>query len=45
VFVLVKYARSKLGIPLAQLECQSNDEPTRQAVSDWHYWVARGYEY
>jgi hypothetical protein len=45
VFVFVKYARSKLGVPLSQLECQTNDEPARQAISDWHYWVARGYEY
>ena len=45
VFVLVKYGRSKLVVPLAQLECQSTDEQTRRAVADWHYWVARGYVY
>ena len=45
VFVLVKHAKSKLAVPLGQLECHSEDEPTCQAVADWHYWLARGYEY
>jgi Calcium binding len=45
VLVLVKYGRSKLAVPLAQIECKSPDEETCQAVADWHYWVARGYEY
>jgi len=45
VFVLIEYGNSKLGVPLAQLECKSNDEQTGQAIADWHYWVARGYAY
>ncbi len=45
IFVLVKRGRSKLAVPLAQLDCHAPDEDTREAVSDWHYWVARGYEY
>jgi hypothetical protein len=27
-----------------QVEAVATDEETRQAVEDWHYWVARGYE-
>ena len=48
VLVFVRYGRtkkSKLAVPLAQLECLSTNVMTRQAVEDWHYWVARGYEY
>ncbi|MDR1968365.1 MAG: calcium-binding protein [Burkholderiaceae bacterium] len=48
IHVLVKYGKQsklKLAVPLAQLECLSGNEKTRQAVEDWHYWVARGYEY
>ena len=45
IFVLVKYGRTKLAVPLAQLDCLSCDPETCEAVADWHYWVARGYEY
>jgi hypothetical protein len=45
IFVLVERGRSRLAVPLAQLECKVADEQTRQAVADWHYWLARGYEY
>jgi hypothetical protein len=37
VFVLVKFGKSKLAVPLAQLECVIADEGTRQAIADWHY--------
>jgi Calcium binding len=29
---------------LSQLEGMAVDDETRQAIEDWHYWVARGYE-
>ena len=45
VFVLVKYAKSELAVPLEQLACHGLDEQAGQAVADWHYWVARGYDY
>ena len=45
VYVFVKYGRSKLAVPLGQLDCHTSDENTSQAVADWHYWQARGYEY
>ncbi len=45
VFVYTKHGRSKLAIPLGQLECLSTDGPTCQAVADWNYWLARGYAY
>ena len=45
VLVLVKFGKSKLAVPLSQIDCKADDEETCQAVADWHYWVARGYEY
>jgi hypothetical protein len=45
IFVVVKHGKSKLSVPLAQIECVTADEDTLQAVADWHYWVARGYQY
>jgi hypothetical protein len=45
MFVLVSYFGDHLAVPLAQLESKSKDPETREAVGDWHYWVARGYEF
>jgi hypothetical protein len=45
IFVVVKHGKSKLSVPLAQIECITADGDTLQAVADWHYWVARGYQY
>jgi hypothetical protein len=46
-FVVMRWNRPEgLAVPLAQLRpIAATDEPTRQAVADWHYWVSRGYEY
>lgn len=45
IFVLIAREESELAVPLDQLECQSPDEATCQAVADWHYWLPRGYGY
>lgn len=45
IHVLIKQGDLQLIVPLGQLECQSANEETCQAVADWHYWQARGYEY
>jgi len=45
ILVRLKLGKTKLSVPLAQLECHAIDEQTCEAVADWHYWVARGYEY
>ena len=36
--------RRTLAVPLAQLAGIAVDEETHQAIEDWRYWVARGYE-
>jgi hypothetical protein len=43
MFVLIRWDRRALAVPLAQLEGVAVDEPTRQAIEDWQYWVAQGY--
>jgi hypothetical protein len=44
MFVLIRWERRGLAVPLAQLEGVAVDEQTRQVIQDWHYWVAQGYE-
>ena len=45
MLVRVKFAGRKLGVPLSQLEVLETTRETRQAVEDWRYWVAMGYEF
>ncbi len=45
MFVLMRWERDGLAVPLAQLEVLDADEETRQAVDDWLYWVDRGHEF
>jgi hypothetical protein len=45
MFVMMRWEREGLGVPLSQLEVVHADEQTRQAVEDWHYWVERGYQF
>jgi hypothetical protein len=44
MFVLIRWERRGLGVPLAQLEGVAVDQQTRQVIEDWQYWVAQGYE-
>ena len=44
MFVLTRWERGSLAVPLSQLEGVAVDEHTRQAIEDWQYWVARGNE-
>ena len=45
MFVLTRWERGSLAVPLSQLEGMAVDDETRQAIEDWQYWVARGYEW
>ena len=46
VFVTVRWEKEGLAVPLSQLKpLRSTDEPTKQAVEDWHYWVRMGYRF
>jgi Calcium binding len=44
MFVLIRWERRGLAVPLAQPEGVAADDQTRQVIEDWHYWVAQGYE-
>ena len=45
MFVGVAWEGRTLTVPLSQLAIIKADKATTQAVEDWHYWVARGYEF
>ena len=44
MFVLIRWNRRQLAVPLMQLEGIQVDEETQQAIEDLHYWVDQGYE-
>lgn len=44
MFVLTPWDRDTLAVPLSQLEVIHGDDKTQQAVEDWHYWTAQGYQ-
>jgi len=45
MFVEIHWDRRTLAIPLSQIEPIETDDKTQEAIEDWHYWVARGYEF
>jgi len=45
MFVAVRCEGRKLAVPLVQLKPGAKaDKDTRQALADWHYWLAQGYK-
>lgn len=45
MFVVMRWERDGLAVPLAQLKPVAADEQTIQAVEDWHYWVEQDYTF
>ncbi len=45
MFVMIRWERPGLAVPLSQLKAVAADESTSQAVEDWQYWVKHGYEF
>lgn len=45
MFVRVVWEKRKLAVPLSQLEALDVDDQTREAIGDWQYWVAQGYQF
>ena len=43
MFVEIEWSSRTFGVPLSQLKGIEVDENTEEAISDWHYWVERGY--
>ena len=45
MFVGMRWERRPLAVPLSQLRpIAATDKQTKEAVADWQYWVAQGYE-
>ena len=44
-FVLIEWSGRTMGVPLAQLKPLKVNKETKQAVEDWQYWKARGYDF
>lgn len=45
LLVLIRWQGRNMAVPLSQLVALDEDESTIEAISDWHYWVARGYRF
>jgi hypothetical protein len=45
MLVDVQWQGRSFAVPLSQLEGVAVDKSTQEAIGDWHYWVARGYEF
>ena len=45
MFVLIRFAGRKFGVPLVQLKPAKPDQAIREAIEDWRSWVAMGYEF
>lgn len=45
MFVMVKWNGKNLAVPLSQLENLNVDSDTQQALDDWQYWIAQGYQF
>jgi hypothetical protein len=43
MLVLIRWQTRSMAVPLSQLVAINHDESTQEAISDWHYWIARGY--
>ena len=45
MFVMIPWEKDGLAVPLLQRNVVHGDDDTKEAVSDWHYWVNRGYTF
>ncbi len=45
MFVEIQWSDRTFGVPLTQLQPVDVDHDTQEAIEDWQYWKARGYEF
>lgn len=45
MFVVVRWEREGLAVPLSQLEVIHADDETEEAACDWLYWTNKGYRF
>ena len=43
MFVITSWNNRNIAVPLSQLKPIGVDEPTKQAIEDWHYWIGQGH--
>jgi len=43
MYVEIFWSNRTFTVPLAQLKPLDTDDDTNEAISDWHYWKAKGY--
>lgn len=43
MLVQIRWQGRTMAVPLSQLTAIDPDESTREAINDWHYWVAQGH--
>jgi hypothetical protein len=43
MLVQIRWQGRKVTVALSQVGAIAPDESTKEAIGDWHYWVARGY--
>jgi hypothetical protein len=43
MLVQIHWQGRKIAVPLSQLAVIDPDTSTKEAIGDWHYWVAQGY--
>ena len=44
MFVVIRWQRRKLAVPLMQLKSTDEDEDIQQAIDDWRYWTKQARE-
>jgi len=42
MLVQIRWNGRKMAIPLSQLKPVAPDSSTKDAIGDWHYWLAQG---
>ena len=43
MLVLIRWHGRNVAFPLSHLTAIDGDDPTLEAIGDWHYWRAQGY--
>ena len=43
MLVVIRWQGRTMAVPLSQLSAIDPDGVAREAIKDWHYWVAQGY--
>jgi hypothetical protein len=45
MLVQIRWQDRTVAVPLSRLTAIDPDEATREAIKDWHYWVAQEYTF